>query len=404
MNPCVVGPTRTKETHCAAVQQLLNSEEGIVHVQGVKHESIFNALQYFHICSPGLPPCLGHDLFEGIVSSDVALCLKYFITKKRWFTYVELNRSITLFLYCGFDKNNKLSEININSDTLNGHAVQNWCFIRLLPLIIGSKIKEYDDNVWMLLLQLRDIIEYVCAPQICESAVAYLSIMIDEYLEDRHRLFPDCKMKPKHHYLKHYPGLILQFGPLINVWPMRFESKHSYFKRCVRFAPNFINVCHTLAQKHQLLQAYKCASTYFPDMVEMSSSFPLYMDTFNTSVQALLKQHFTSHDQVTYELMHKGTAYKKGDYVVVGSNNIGLLVGEISMMVLSNEQVFLIVKIFQSVYSFDLHVHMIRANAGNENFECIEINSLLDYFPLPKYGSKNSPMIPLKHAITVTAK
>lgn len=53
----------------------------------VKFDSIFNELTYFHVCHPGLLPCLGHDLFEGIVSTDLALYLNYLVIKK--FRYVD---------------------------------------------------------------------------------------------------------------------------------------------------------------------------------------------------------------------------------------------------------------------------------------------------------------------------
>lgn len=45
-------------------------------VQGIKFRSVFNTLQNFNVCSPGMPPCLGHDIFEGVLSYDVALYLK----------------------------------------------------------------------------------------------------------------------------------------------------------------------------------------------------------------------------------------------------------------------------------------------------------------------------------------
>ncbi len=50
---------------------------------GIKFDSIFNELTYFHVCEPGLPPCLGHDLFEGIVSTDLALYRKHLISKEK---------------------------------------------------------------------------------------------------------------------------------------------------------------------------------------------------------------------------------------------------------------------------------------------------------------------------------
>ncbi len=73
---------------------------------GIKFESIFNELTYFHVCEPGLPPCLGHDLFKGI-----------------------LNWRISQFKYLGNATNNKPCEVNPGAGKLSRHAVQNWCFL-----------------------------------------------------------------------------------------------------------------------------------------------------------------------------------------------------------------------------------------------------------------------------------
>lgn len=53
----------------------LSTEDLDVH-DGVKFNSIFNNLSFFHVCNPGLPPCVAHDLFEGVVSYDLPLFLK----------------------------------------------------------------------------------------------------------------------------------------------------------------------------------------------------------------------------------------------------------------------------------------------------------------------------------------
>lgn len=51
------------------------------HVCGIKRDSVFNQLASFHVTS-GLPPCLGHDLFEGVISYDLILCLRYFVVQQ----------------------------------------------------------------------------------------------------------------------------------------------------------------------------------------------------------------------------------------------------------------------------------------------------------------------------------
>lgn len=63
------------------------------------------------------------------------------------------------------------------------------------------------------------------------AKIAYLRVLIDEYLLCRIQTFPDNSLKPKHLYISHYPELIIQFGPLIRLWTLRFESKHTYFKQ-----------------------------------------------------------------------------------------------------------------------------------------------------------------------------
>ncbi len=70
---------------------------------GVKFDSVFNGLRYFHVCQPGLPPCLGHDIFEGVASYDLALYINRLVTVEKLFTYQELNRRINHLTYLGND-------------------------------------------------------------------------------------------------------------------------------------------------------------------------------------------------------------------------------------------------------------------------------------------------------------
>lgn len=68
--------------------------------------------------------------------------------------------------------------------------------------------------------------------------------------------FSSVSVPCKLHYLTHYPSYILKYGPLVNLWAMRFESKHQYFKDVARKVRNFKNIAHTLAVRHQYLETY----------------------------------------------------------------------------------------------------------------------------------------------------
>lgn len=85
-DPTKLGPPRTPENYRSSVDILSEGSENIV--DGIKSDSLLNSLEHFHVCKPGLPPCLGHDLFEGIVSADLQLYLKHLVSTGKHFTFV----------------------------------------------------------------------------------------------------------------------------------------------------------------------------------------------------------------------------------------------------------------------------------------------------------------------------
>jgi uncharacterized C2H2 Zn-finger protein len=76
---------RTIATHARDLNQLqcLNQDSKTNSYNGVKHDSILNGLKYFHTCQLGLPPCIAHDLFEGVIQFDLILIIHHFAAKKK---------------------------------------------------------------------------------------------------------------------------------------------------------------------------------------------------------------------------------------------------------------------------------------------------------------------------------
>ena len=64
-----------------------------------------------------------------------------------------------------------------------------------------------------------------------------------------------------------------RFGPLVRYWTMRYEAKHSYFKRLSQSLRNFINLPYTLASRHQQYYCYLHTDT---------EKFPGWMDEIET--------------------------------------------------------------------------------------------------------------------------
>lgn len=275
-------------------------------------------------------------------------------------------------------------------------------FLRLLPLYIGDRIKDPVDNqVWQLCLKLREVVELICAPKISQGQIAYLKILIEDYIQSRSTLFPDSPLKPKHHYLVHYPDLIVQFGPLIRLWTLRFESKHCYYKQCARRLRNFKNLCCSLAERHQLLQAYLCSGQLFsPDIqvVGLTSNFEERL--YSHGIQHALSRTLTSRANIKElsAVVFKNTKYSKGMVVAVEVSDSGIIFGNIVLILLDQNRVLLVLEKHQSVKLVDVGVHYLTRE---EDYICVGIDSLIDYYPLPVYGFCGVSVVALHHSICV---
>jgi len=207
------------------------------------------------------------------------LFIRYFVKEKKWFSYECLNTKIESLRLCGPEARDKPAFVNATTGKVSGGAVQMWVFTRLIPLMLGEKILNTNDPVWELILLLREIVELACAVNVTAEMIALMADKIGQYIEDRVRLFPDNKLKPKH-FILHYPALTLECGPLIRLWTLRFESKKS-----TRSAQNFKNITQSLAVKHQLLQAYYSAGSLFGPGIEVKHAQPFHWDLFSAPIQ-----------------------------------------------------------------------------------------------------------------------
>lgn len=394
--PHSVGDRRSVESYEDCIVDIQN---GAQMSMGIKRQSVFNELEYFHVCAPGLPPCLAHDLFEGVVAFDMALYIQYFVLNK-WFTYAQLNRHIVSFKYSRSDALDKPPEVKHQASRLSGNAVQNWVFLRLFVLIIKHLIQDYDDPVWKAYTTLKTVVELVCAPQMSLDQLSFLQITIEDYLHMRHTQFPDHTLRPKHHYLAHYPDLVYEFGPLIRLWTLRFESKHTYFKRCARRLQNFKNLPKTLSKQHQLLQAYFTKGSLWKSKLQCQSSLAYCSESLSDSIINAITVCDSSITKDNTVVSHKvtlnGVIYEKGLYVFVEACPEGYSVGKIN---------FILVKDSDHVY-FVLHLskcYCIPIKGLCEVHEsssqlCTSVENLLDYNPLPAYYF-NGTVLCLKHAL-----
>ena len=80
--------------------------------------------------------------------------------------------------------------------------------------------------------------------------------LIAQYLIGLTELFPES-LKPKHHFLVHYPTIMRRMGPLWNLSTMRCEHKNQDLKKYVKVSLSRINTPKSLAIKNQLSFSYR---------------------------------------------------------------------------------------------------------------------------------------------------
>ncbi|XP_046848487.1 DNA polymerase zeta catalytic subunit-like isoform X2 [Xenia sp. Carnegie-2017] len=134
-------------------------------------------------------------------------------------------------------------------------ARQMWCLGKFLPLALSGAIPQ-DEEKWMHFLLLLKIVDIVFSPITNTDELAILEGYLKKFLWKFTQLYPGVSVIPKMHYLVHYPAHIYRFGPMIRSWCMRYEAKHSYFKRLASYLGDFTNVALSLAERHQTRSCY----------------------------------------------------------------------------------------------------------------------------------------------------
>ncbi len=78
-----------------------------------------------------------------------------------------------------------------------------------------------NDCIWGVILELKDIVEVFALSVFTEEKLCYLEDKIHEHSQLLQEVFPEFKLRPKHHFIEHYQYLIRCFRPLLDVWTIR---------------------------------------------------------------------------------------------------------------------------------------------------------------------------------------
>ncbi|XP_030374105.1 uncharacterized protein LOC115634022 isoform X1 [Scaptodrosophila lebanonensis] len=218
---------------------------------GIKTVCIFNELKNFHV-TENFYFDLMHDVLEGVCVYGICQTLNALINEKI-VCLSTINSRKNLFSYGEIEIKNSsrpLELTKLKKNELRMTASEKFCFAKFLPLIIGDLIPESIQH-WILFTKLLEIIDILFQNKFTTKDLKNLETKIKVHHELYVNLYGPT-LKPKHHFLVHYPTAILKCGPLKYAWVMRFEAKHRASKAYLASITSRKNECRSVAIKQCL--------------------------------------------------------------------------------------------------------------------------------------------------------
>jgi len=387
---------RTKASYDADVHKL-QSSTGVLHVRGVKRVCKLNEIDGFHITSNWSLDCL-HCVIEGTVPYELGCILYELCNDVDGLDIDVINSEIQLFWgKLTTDKAHrplKLTKLEQSGHGLSPSmkALQYWALLKYLPLILGNLVSPENEH-WKFLLHLSHLVDLILAPRFTRNMVYYLKAVIADHLSMFVELYGGAggkaRLRPKHHFLVHFPNIILNSGPLVGMSCLRYEMKNSFFKRSAHIVCNFTNSCQTLAYRHQQRALYSLLSGEYRRntvTVSLQRTVPICSLQFSQLLCQMLGVEGTDDISVATKLSVASTKYTEGQFLLVGEDGESGLpqFGRIQMFVShADSDDWHIVTQCVTTVEFSAHVHAYCICYHKpETFSLFGISELLDYHPL----------------------
>lgn len=187
-------------------------------------------------------------------SGIVPFLLKHlflFSFDKKIFTENGLNWMAQFYSYGWLHRHDIPSSICLIKRSLNQNAAQSLCLFRHMPMILYEyRENEHLQIIWPCVISLLRVLEILYCYESSDELIDILKREIRHHLASVQDILKQ-HLRPKHHFMLHYPYFFRIMGPLIHLIMMRFEAEHQQIKILLGDNRNFRNINKTLAMKHQ---------------------------------------------------------------------------------------------------------------------------------------------------------
>ncbi|XP_054086064.1 uncharacterized protein LOC128921781 [Zeugodacus cucurbitae] len=219
--------------------------------------------------------------------------------------------------------------------------------------IIGDLISP-DVKHWKLLVLLIEIVDLLFDSSFSNFDLDKLKNLIKAHHQLYILLYGN--LKPKHHFLVHYPHAIEKCGPLKFIWAMRFEAKHKDTKIYFNNITSRVNPAYTAAIKSSF-----CFSNF---LHKYKDGFPHAFNTETFITKDLTKEEYfpkiLNFENINYQsvyvstiIHYKGIEYKQNNFLAF-LNEINCCIYKIKLFIYENEIIYVLCYPIE-IIKFDAH-------------------------------------------------
>lgn len=263
---------------------------------------------------------------------------------------------------------------------------------KYLSLIIGDLVPLNNPlwNIYLLLCEIIDIISSKCITE-------YDHILLRTLISEHHELYIEHfgNLKPKHHFLIHYPYIMSVVGPLINISSIRYEGRHRLLKANATAVTCRKNILYTLAIKNQLAYCHRIiAKNGLTSTLEIGLEDTTFLSNiFFLNLFTNYLNFCSTHNYIAISWVKiKGIKYSPGTVCELAHNDYSSKFGQIIFIIFLNEKEFyFIFKVFETMkYNNHLQSYKITEK-DSKNYCCKNINEI-NIYPVSLHYLSNKDM------------
>lgn len=148
-----------------------------------------------------------------------------------------------------------------------------------------------------------------------------------------------------------------------------------------------------------MYQGYLLAGQEYSKLLEINDGCAFYLNLYSDSIKDAVRELGFSESNTTVAtgIQYKGTAYKKGQFLVCRDDEC-MKFGELLLILIQNDMsVYLLMDIHKGTLLSEYHLYSLSKDSLG--LKCIRIDDLPDFYPLVSYILNGYQVIPLKHSI-----